>query len=125
MPQDTRICIIEDDLPIQQMYRFRLEKEGYTIRTAENGAAGLHIAREFQPHLILLDLRMPVMNGDEMLRQMRSQRWGSDIRVIVLTNISKSEAPSMLRLLNVDRYIVKAHTTPAQVTEIIKEVLGL
>lgn len=105
------------------MYRFRLEKEGFDVRTADNGSAGLALVKSFQPDLILLDLRMPIMAGDEMLRRMRAEEWGSEVRVIVLTNISKSEAPSMLRLLSVDRYIVKAHTTPLQVTEIIKEVL--
>lgn len=119
-----KIAVIEDDAAIQQMYRFRLEREGYIVRTAANGLEGLTVAKEFQPDLILLDLRMPVMSGDEMLRKLRSQEWGSDIRVIILTNISKAEAPAELRLLSVNRYIVKAHTTPAQVTEIIKEVLA-
>lgn len=121
---DTKICIIEDDIPIQQMYRMRLENAGYEVKTADNGAQGLQLARSFSPHLILLDLRMPVMGGDEMLRRLRAEPWGSEIRVIVLTNISKSEAPSMLRVLGVHRYIVKAHTTPLQVTEIIEEVLS-
>lgn len=120
----TKICIIEDDLPIQQMYRYRLEKEGYAVRSAADGATGLTVIKNFDPALILLDLRMPQMSGDEMLRRLRAEEWGSGIRVIILTNISKSEAPFELRLLSVDRYIVKAHTTPAQVTEIIKEVLA-
>lgn len=120
----AKICIVEDDLSIQQMYRYRLEKEGYDVCATDNGVSGLTAARSFKPDLILLDLRMPVMNGDEMLRRLRETSWGSDIKVIILTNISKSEAPAMLRLLSVQRYIIKAHTTPHQVTEIIKDVLG-
>lgn len=73
--------------------------------------------------MILLDIRMPVMNGDEMLEKVRSKNWGADMRVIILTNISRDEAPMNLRLLHVDRYIVKAHHTPAQVINIIHEVL--
>jgi hypothetical protein len=64
------------------------------------------------------------MGGSEMLAHLRSERWGSEIRVIVLTNISKDEAPPALRFLHVDRYIVKAHHTPAQVVSIVHEVLG-
>jgi DNA-binding response OmpR family regulator len=123
-PTHHKICIIEDDLPIQQMYRYKLEREGFEVKTADNGAAGLTLAKDYKPDLILLDLRMPIMSGDEMLRRMREEPWGSEIRVIVLTNISKTEAPSMLRILGVNRYIVKAHTTPQQVAEIIREVLG-
>lgn len=65
------------------------------------------------------------MSGDTMLEKLRSTDWGSDIRVIILTNISKSEAPMGLRLLNVDRYIVKAHYTPSQVANIVEEVLAV
>ncbi len=67
---------------------------------------------------------MPIMTGDEMLVKMRSSEWGSHIRVIILTNISRDEAPSKLRLLNVDRYIVKAHTTPSQLANTVSELLS-
>lgn len=65
------------------------------------------------------------MSGDIMLEKLRATEWGSSIRVIVLTNISKAEAPMNLRFLNVDRYIVKAHSTPSQVVAVVREVLGV
>jgi hypothetical protein len=55
---------------------------------------------------------------------LRATDWGSSIRVLILTNISKDEAPQALRFLRVDRYIVKAHHTPSQVIGIVHEVLG-
>lgn len=91
--------------------------------TASDGQEGLAVTEKFRPDIILLDLRMPRMSGDEMLAHLRSCDWGKDMRVIILTNISKSEAPLVLRFLRVDRYIVKAHHTPAQVLEIAQEVL--
>ena len=66
---------------------------------------------------------MPVKNGEDMLEELRQFDWGKDIKVIILTNISKDEAPQKLRLLNVDRYVVKAHYTPKQVVDIVKEVI--
>jgi CheY-like chemotaxis protein len=120
----TKVAVIEDDPTLQYMYKLKLENAGFTVVTASDGKAGLAIAEEFRPDIILLDLRMPVMSGDAMLARMRQHQWGSDIRVIILTNISKNEAPQSLRFLNVDRYIVKAHSTPGQVVEIIREVLG-
>ncbi len=78
-----------------------------------------------QPDLLLLDIRMPGMSGDELLAKMRSTEWGADIRVIILTNLSRDEAPSSLRFLGVDRYVVKAHHTPSQVVDIVREVLAL
>ncbi|HEX8227010.1 MAG TPA: response regulator [Candidatus Saccharimonadales bacterium] len=119
-----KILIIEDDEPIRSLYELKLTQEGYAVTTAKDGALGLQAAESTTPDLILLDLRMPVMNGDEMLARMRSTAWGSGIRVIVLTNISKNEAPHALRFLHVDRYITKVHHTPSQIVDIVREVLG-
>lgn len=119
----TTIAVIEDDLPIQMLYKAKLELAGYTVVTAANGHDGLAVIQHSNPALVLLDLRMPVMNGDEMLARLRETKWGASIRVIILTNISRDEAPSNLRLLGVDRYLVKAHHTPTQIVEIIREVL--
>lgn len=119
------ITIVEDDLPIAQMYQFKLNSAGFQTSVAHDGKQGLMVIEETKPDLILLDLRMPVMSGDEMLEKLRQTDWGSSIRVIILTNISKNEAPHGLRFLNVDRYIVKAHHTPQQIVDVINEVLNL
>lgn len=120
----SKIAIVEDNDALATMYEFKLKSEGYEVRRAANGAEGLKLAKDFRPDLILLDLRMPVMSGDEMLERLRSTDYGSGMRVIVLTNISKSEAPMSLRFLSVDRYIIKAHYTPKQVVDVIEELLG-
>jgi len=120
-----KVIIIEDEPAICEMYRFKLDKSGFNVFTAVNGEAGLKLCEEQKPDLILLDLKMPVMTGEEMLKRLRKTSWGADIRVVILTNISKDEAPHTLRLLNVDRYIVKAHYTPAQVVDVVHEILKL
>lgn len=121
----SNVLIVEDEPSIAELYRLKLELGGFDVRVASNGASGLVACKQQVPDLILLDLRMPSMSGDEMLAQLRSTPWGATPRVIVLTNISRDEAPSSLRFLNVDRYIVKAHHTPQQVLEIVREVLGI
>lgn len=123
-PTSYKATVIEDDQDLQYIYKLKLEREGFQVKTASNGEEGLRVTKEFAPDIILLDLMMPIMNGTEMLAEMRAQDWGSDVRVVILTNISKDEAPQALRFLHVDRYIVKAHHTPAQVVDIVKEVLG-
>ena len=118
-----KILIVEDEVAIAHMYQFKLEQSGYEVACAYNGAEGLELAEQIKPDLILLDLRMPIMSGDDMLEKLRTTDWGAGIRVIILTNISKDEAPSKLRFLNVDRYVVKAHHTPTQVVQIVHEIL--
>jgi two-component system alkaline phosphatase synthesis response regulator PhoP len=118
-----RAAIIEDDQDLQYLYKMKLEREGFEVATASDGEQGLEVTKKFRPHIILLDLMMPRMGGGEMLARLRAQDWGSDVRVIILTNISKDEAPQALRFLHVDRYIVKAHHTPAQVVDIVRQTL--
>lgn len=119
-----KIAVIEDDHAVQQMYEFKLSFEGFDVRCASDGESGYELCEKFKPDVLLLDLKMPRMNGDEMLKKVRETGWGAAIRVIILTNASKSEAPSSLRFLHVERYIVKAHHTPRQVLEVVHEVLG-
>jgi DNA-binding response OmpR family regulator len=120
----TKIAIIEDDAAIAQMYRMKFEAEGFTVETAENGRLGLALAEQMMPDVILLDLMMPEMNGDEMLTQMRATEWGKDIKVIILTNMGEQEAPESLKTLNVSAFIVKADMTPRQVAELVEQYIG-
>jgi len=124
MSTSFRALVVEDDHDLQYLYQLKLEREGYEVAVASNGQEGLTAVQHFRPHIILLDLMMPVMNGAEMLALMRAEAWGSEPRVVVLTNISRTEAPQALRFLHVDRYIVKAHHTPSQVLQIVDEILG-
>ena len=119
----SKVAIIEDDSAISQMYRIKFEAEGYTIETAENGKLGLALIEEMKPDIVLLDLMMPEMNGDEMLQKMRKTTWGKDIKVIILTNMGESEAPDIIKDLNVSAFILKANMTPRQVAELVKKHL--
>jgi DNA-binding response OmpR family regulator len=119
----AKIAIIEDDGAISQMYRIKFESEGYTVETAENGKVGLDLAEKMKPDIILLDLMMPEMTGDEMLEKLRAQPWGKDIKVIILTNMGESEAPPRIKELGVKKFILKANMTPRQVAELVKAEL--
>lgn len=115
-----RIAIIEDDLAIAQMYRLKLEAEGYQSEIAENGRLGLALCEQMRPDIILLDLMMPEMNGDEMLEKLRQTDWGKNMKVFILTNVGEQEAPDALKSLNVSAFIVKADMTPLQVADLVK-----
>lgn len=119
-----KIAIIEDDQAIAQMYRMKFETEGYEVETASNGKLGLELAENMRPDIILLDLMMPEMNGDEMLTKLRATAWGKDIKVIILTNMGEQEAPDSIKHQDVRRFIVKAEMTPRQVAEMVKAELA-
>lgn len=121
----TKIAIIEDDSTISQMYRMKFEAEGFDVQLADNGARGVSLAESFKPDIILLDMQMPKMTGEEALKQIRSKDWGKSIPVIVLTNLGAEEAPKSLHSLGIHSYIVKADLTPRQVVERVKTALSL
>lgn len=118
-----KIAIIEDDQAISQMYRFKFEAEGYEVDTADNGKQGLELAKSMKPDIMLLDLMMPEMNGDEMLAVMRRTSWGKSIKVIILTNKGEQEIPPELKALGVSAIILKADMTPRQVAELVQKQL--
>lgn len=121
----TKIAIIEDDPVINQMYRMKFEATGFDVQVADNGKSGIELVQTFAPDLILLDLHMPEMSGDEALARIRSQPWGAQVPVIILTNTGLEESPKSLRNLNIHSYIVKAELTPSQVVDKVKTALSL
>lgn len=120
----AKIAIVEDDLAIAQMYRLKFEAEGHRVEIAENGKLGLALCEDMKPDLVLLDLMMPEMNGDEMLEKMRGTDWGKSIKVIILTNVGQQEAPDKLNSLHVSAYVVKAEMTPSQVADLARKQLS-
>lgn len=121
----TKIAIIEDDPVINQMYRMKFEADGFEIQVADNGRSGVELVQTYQPDMVLLDLQMPEMTGDEALQHIRAADWGKDVPVIILTNTGAEEAPKVLDELNVHSYIVKAELTPSEVVARVKDALGL
>lgn len=120
----SKIAIIEDDSAISQMYRIKFEAEGYDVDTAENGKLGLELIEKMKPDMVLLDLMMPEMNGDEMLQKLRATTFGKNVKVIILTNMGESEAPETVKSLGVLAFIVKANMTPRQVAELVNKHLA-
>ncbi len=119
----TKIAIIEDDPTINQMYRMKFEAAGFEVATASDGAIGIQIVESFKPDIILLDIQMPHMRGDEALTHIRATN--KTVPVIILTNLGKEEAPVALKSLGVSSYIVKAEFTPSQVVGHVKQTLNL
>ena len=120
----AKIAIIEDDQAISQMYRIKFEAEGYDVDTAENGKLGLQLAEKMRPDIVLLDLMMPEMTGDEMLTKMRKTPWGAKTKVIILTNMGEQEVPESVKKQGVIDIILKADMTPRQVADLVKKHLA-
>lgn len=84
MQQSNDILIVDDEVPIAQMIATALQEEGYPVRVAHDGASALLEIIARPPCLVLLDIAMPVMVGDELLRYLRRNGF-ADLPVIVMT----------------------------------------
>ena len=80
------ILVVDDDADFREGMRAELERKGYQVEEAENGAAALEMATANPPQLILLDLQMPVMNGRELMTRLRQQEATSEVPVVVLSS---------------------------------------
>lgn len=117
MNQKT-ILIIEDDTSIRMALQEKLARENYVVVESADGKEGLAVALSQHPDLILLDIVMPVMGGEEMLKELRLDPWGKDVPVILLTNLSYLKDPESKN--RATAYMLKASTKLEDVVQMIQ-----
>lgn len=104
----AKIVIVEDNAALAEIYKTRLELLGHTVFIGYNGITGLYFIQSEQPDLVLLDLMIPDIAGDQVLRTMRASDWGKTIPAIIISNLNESEAAPDLRQLGIEDYVIKA-----------------
>ncbi|MCK9860158.1 response regulator transcription factor [Paenibacillus sp. ATY16] len=100
-----RLLLADDEPHIIQFLELGLLNEGFDIRTAEDGAAALQLAKEFQPHVLILDVMMPELNGFEVCQAVKDT--GANVAVIMLTAKDEIEDRVKGLTLGADDYVVK------------------
>lgn len=126
MTMDTKqykVVIVEDDKMLAEIYQTLLSSNGFQALVANDGKAGLELIKAELPDLVLLDLMLPELSGDMVLYEMRANAPTVNTKVVMLTNISETEAPENLDKLNFSRYIVKANLVSNQLPDICREVI--
>ena len=114
------ILVVEDDQEIRDFLALVLEGEGYAVRTAPNGAVALELIREAPPQLILLDMRMPVMDGWTFVRAYRSQP-GPHAPIVVQT--AARDAQQTAREVQADGYLGKPFDLK-DLLAVVRDALG-
>lgn len=107
MKKNTKILVVDDEQDILELIRHSLNKEGYEVYVAANGQQGVDKARKVKPHLILMDVMMPVMDGMEACRQLKEDPETSEIAIIFLTARSEEFAELAGFEAGADDYISK------------------
>jgi DNA-binding response OmpR family regulator len=117
------ILIVEDDKFLRELIVKKLKDEGYQTAEAVDGEEALEVVKKAFPDLILLDLILPGIDGFEVLKQIKAESSLSSIPVIILSNLGQQEEVDRGMKLGAADYLVKAHFTPGEIIEKIKNIL--
>jgi len=119
----SRIVIVEDNISLADIYKTRLEILGYTCFVAYDGKEALALIERELPALVLLDLMVPKIAGDQILEIMRASEWGKDIKVLIVSNLNEADAPAGLRNQGIEGYAVKANLSNDQLDQLVDSIL--
>ncbi len=117
----TKVLVIEDEKSLLFMFKSMLEKANFEVETAEDGQTGLDMVDKFQPDLILLDIMLPVMDGYEVLKNLKPT---VEIPVIVLTSLNQEDVEKKARLLGASDFVRKDDIHLTELLEKINTVIG-
>lgn len=112
----VRVLLVEDDQEFAEMYRLKLEADGYEVRIAADGEEGLVMAVDDPPDLIFLDIRMPRLGGLEMLERLRAEPTTESLPVVILSNYGEDELRKRGFDLGALEWLIKANVTPGEVS---------
>ena len=121
----ARILLVEDDHDLASAYRTRLEAEEFEVHVCTDGTQALAQAQEYKPDLILLDLMMPKISGFDVLDILRNTTETADIKIIILSALSRPTDRARAKELGADEYLVKSQAVIAEVIRRIRYHLGL
>lgn len=102
-----KVLVVDDEESIVELLKYNLEKDGYEVKTALNGIQAVEIARKFSPELVLLDIMMPMMDGVETCRQLRSINDLQKTFIIFLTARAEEYSEVAAFEVGADDYITK------------------
>ena len=118
----AKIVIVEDNEALADIYKTRLELIGYICFVAHDGVEAIVLIEKERPSLVLLDLMLPKIAGEQILQVMRASEWGKAIKVYVISNLNESDAPH-IREQGIEGYSVKANLSNDQIDQVVDNIL--
>ncbi len=119
----SKILFIEDERALQRTVGEVLTEEGFNVLVAEDGEAGVRLAKSEKPDLILLDLILPKKDGFEVIKELKKDPATADLKIIVLTNLGSSEDVERAISLGATTYLAKVDYELEEIVKKIKDFL--
>lgn len=118
MADIKKVLVVEDEEAFRKLIHDQLIKDGYEVLEAEDGKKGYDAALSKHPDLILLDLKLPIMDGLEVLEKIRADGWGSSAKIIVLTNLEPDKVIlDKILKFKPELYLVKSNVKLSELRE--------
>lgn len=121
--KNIKVLIVEDDEMIINMYKIRLEEEGFEVNSTDRGSEAINMAKKDKPDIILLDVILPEVDGFNVLQSLKKDQKTKNIPVMLLTNLGQESDQEKGKKMGAVDYFVKAQHTPVEVLNRIKELL--
>lgn len=121
---DYRILIVEDQRDNQLLLQTLMENIGLSVRIASNGEEGVRLFESYRPHFIWMDRRMPVMDGIEATKKIRSLPGGADVRIVAVTASAFAEQRDEMLAVGLDDFVRKPYR-PAEIYDCLAEHLKI
>lgn len=118
------ILIVEDDEFISDVYMRKLAMEGFEVSLARDGEEALRAIRDRKPDVLLLDIMIPLKDGFQVLSELRADAGLSDIRVVVMSNLSQGKDIAHAKELGALDYIVKSNISLPDMVQRIRKALA-
>ena len=119
----AKILIVEDEASLNEAYTIILNKQGHTVTPTSNGLQALEAIKKKAPDLILLDLRMPEMDGVEFLENLQPTTNYPKIKIIVFSNYDVQKDIDAAFKLGAHRYMLKAWASPKELVRVVNDTL--
>jgi CheY-like chemotaxis protein len=113
-PEDIQVLFVEDDPSVAQMYKLKLELDGYRVEIATDGEMALEMAGRALPDIVFLDIRLPKLDGIGLLEALRADPRTRSLPVVILSNYNEKELVERGAKLGVLDHLIKSQTTPAK-----------
>ena len=113
---EVSVLFVEDDEAVADMYKLKLELDGYSVTVVADGETAIEVALQDPPDLVFLDIRLPTMDGFQVLELLRSDDRTRYVPVVILSNYGEEELVERGFKLGALEYLIKSQTTPSRVS---------
>lgn len=119
---NVKVLLVEDDPFLTEVVVTQLSKHGCVPYTADRGDEAIDLVEQFKPHVIILDLMLPVLSGEEVMAKLKQHPAHKDIPIVAFSNRSEKSDIDRVMKLGAAAYFVKAATQLGELADIVKQL---